>query len=113
MDAFGRPISLFSVNRWVSAEAWYPAEDVIRMLDCFVIDHAFPSWPVNRWIGAMLRLFRPQIETLVRHRDTVVDLWRHSHPDSDVFEDRRLDVTGEFVISIDAQIAAVEAALAR
>ncbi|MDP2639644.1 MAG: hypothetical protein Q8Q16_03115 [Betaproteobacteria bacterium] len=113
MDAFGQPISLFAVNRWVSAEAWYPAEDVIRMLDRFAIDHAFPSWPVNRWIGAMLQLFRPQVEALVRHRDTVVDAWRRAHPDSDVFEDRRLDVTGEFVISIDAQIAAVEAALAR
>ena len=113
MNAFGRPISLFAVNRWVSAEAWYPAEDVIRMLDRFAIDHAFPSWPVNRWIGAMLQLFRPQVEALVRHRDTVVDAWRRAHPDSDVFEDRRLDVTGEFVISIDAQIAAVEAALAR
>ena len=113
MDAFGRPIGLFAVNRWVSAEAWYPAEDVIRMLDRFAIDHAFPSWPVNRWIGAMLQLFRPQIEALVRHRDTVVEAWRRAHPDRDVFEDRRLEVTGEFAISIDAQIAAVAAALAR
>ena len=113
MDAFGRPLSLFAVNRWVSAEAWYPAEDVIRMLDRFAIDHAFPSWPVNRWIGAMLQLFRPQVEALLRHRDVLVDAWRHRHPDNDVFEDRRLDVTGEFFISIDAQIAAVEAALAK
>ncbi len=113
MDAFGRPISLFAVNRWVSAEAWYPAEDVIRMLDRYTIDHAFPSWPVNRWIGAMLQLFRPQVEALLRHRDLVVDAWRRAHPDSDVFEDRRLEVTGEFAISIDAQIAAVAAALAR
>lgn len=112
MDAFGRPISLFAVNRWVSAEAWYPAEDVIRMLDRFAIDHAYPSWPVNRWIGAMLRLFRPQIEALIRHRDAVVNVWRVAYPETDVFEDRRLDVTGEIVISIDAQIAAVEAALA-
>ena len=112
MDAFGRPISLFAVNRWVSAEAWYPAEDVIRMLDRFAIDHAFPSWPVNRWIGAMLQLFRPQIEALVRHRDAVIEAWRRADPDSDVFEDRRLDVTGEFSISIETQIADVEAALA-
>ena len=112
MDAFGRPLSLFAVNRWVSAEAWYPAEDVIRMLDRFAVDHAFPSWPVNRWIGAMLQLFRPQIEALIRHRDSVVDAWRRTHPDGDVFEDRQLEVTGEIVISIDTQIAALEAALA-
>lgn len=112
MDAYGRPLSLFAVNRWVSAEAWYPAEDVIRMLDRFAIDHAFPSWPVNRWIGAMLRLFRPQIEALLRHRDAAVEAWRQSHPDDDVFENRRLDITSEFCINIDAQIAAVAAALA-
>ena len=112
MDAYGRPTALFAVNRWVSAEAWYPAEDVIRMLDRFDIDHAFPSWPVNRWLGAMLRLFRPQIETLIRQRDAVVEAWRAAHPDADVFEDRRLEVTGEVAIDIAAQIAAVEVALA-
>lgn len=113
MDAFGKPIGLFAVNRWVSDEAWYRADDVIRMLDCFVVDHAFPSWPVNRWIGAMLRLFRPQIETLVRQRDKVVEAWALTHPDRDAFEDRRLEITGELSIDIDAQIAAVAAALAR
>lgn len=113
MDAYGRPLSLFAVNRWVCGETWYPAEDVIRMLDRYAVDHAFPSWPVNRWIGAMLQLFRPQVEALVRHRDMVVEAWRHAHPDADVFEDRRLDVTGEFALSVEAQIAVVEAALAR
>jgi len=113
MDAFGRPLSLFAVNRWVCAETWYPADDVIRMLDRFVIDHAYPSWPVNRWLGAMLKLFRPQIEALVHHRDSVIEAWRQAHPGVDVFEDRRLDVTGEFAVSIEAQIAAVEAALGR
>lgn len=112
MDAYGRPTALFAVNRWVSAETWYPAEDVIRMLDRFDIDHAFPSWPVNRWLGAMLRLFRPQIEALIRQRDAVVDAWRAAHPDADVFEDRRLEVTGELAIDVAAQITAVEAALA-
>ncbi len=113
MDAYGRPTSLFAVNRWVTAEAWYPAADVIRMLDCFAVDHAHPSWPLNRWLGAMLKLFRPQIEALVRHRDAVVSVWRDAHPGVDVFEDRRLDVTGELPVSIDAQTAAVAAALAR
>lgn len=112
MDAFGRPIGLFAVNRWVSAEAWYRAADVIGMLDRFAIDHAAPSWPLNRWITAMIQLFRPQIEALVRHRDAVVAAWQTAHPQGDVFEDRRLEVTGELIINIDAQIAAVDAALA-
>jgi hypothetical protein len=113
MDAYGLPIGLFAVNRWVTAEAWYDAEDVIRMLERFVIDHAFPSWPVNRWIGATMRLFHPQIETLIRHRDASVDAWKLAYPEVDVFEDRRLEVTGELRISIDDQISSVLSALAR
>jgi len=113
MDAYGLPIGLFAVNRWVTAEAWYDADDVIRMLDRFDIDHAFPSWPVNRWIGAMIQLFRPQIEILIRHRDASAAAWTHAYPGVDVFEDRRLEVTGELRISIDDQISSVRSALAR
>lgn len=113
MDAYGRPIGLFAVNRWVTAETWYAAHDVIRMLDHFEIDHAFPSWPVNRWITAMVRLFRPQIESLIHHRDAVVAAWARAHPDTDVFEDRDLDITGQIPINIERQIDSVRAALAR
>lgn len=113
MDAYGGPMGLFAVNRWVTADAWYAAKDVIPMLDRFVIDHAFPSWAVNRWISAMSRLFRPQIEALIRHRDAVVAAWMRAYPGLDVFEDRRLEVTGRLAIGVDAQLAAVRAALAR
>jgi hypothetical protein len=111
MDASGRPIGLFAVNRWVTAEAWYAAADVLGMLDRFVIDHAYPSWPLNRWLSAMLRLFRPQIETLVRHRDQVVEAWRRAYRGLDVFEDRRLEITGELAIDVEQQIARTDAAL--
>ena len=33
MDSYGYPTALFTVNRWVTAEAWYPAAQVIAMLD--------------------------------------------------------------------------------
>jgi hypothetical protein len=69
MDAYGWPIGLFTTNRWVTNQTWYSAADTIRMLDRFLIDHAYPSWPVNRWISAMFRLFRPQIVELLERRD--------------------------------------------
>lgn len=31
----------------------------------FAVDHAYPSWPVNRWISAMFKLFRRHIEALL------------------------------------------------
>ena len=72
MNSAGRPCALFTTNRWVTADNWYAAEDVIMMLDRFEMDLAWPSWPTNIWLTAMLRLFRPQILTLVRERDATV-----------------------------------------
>jgi len=110
MDASGRAMRLFTTNRWVTGETWYPAGDVIRMLDCFAVDHARPSWPANRWITALVRLFRPQIESLLHERDAAVARWAAEHPGCTVHEDRRLEVPSQLGVSVDEQIARVEAA---
>ncbi len=101
MNRYGFPKALFATNRWVTDETWYAADDVIAMLDHYVIDHAFPSWPVNRWISAMLVLFRPHIEVLLRHRDAVVAWHQRVATTHDVFEDRALEATGSLDISVD------------
>jgi hypothetical protein len=111
MDRYGTPIGLFTTNRWVTGETWYRAEDICTMLDRFVIDHAYPSWPTNRWITAMLRLFRPQIETLILERDEMLRAWVDKHPDADVFEDRRLETISEAEVDVEAQVAAIREAL--
>jgi hypothetical protein len=104
MDAWGEPIGLFTTNRWVTDEAWYSAEDVVQLLERFRVDHAAPSWPVNRWIGAMFALFRPQMAALLHERDRVVARWAARHPGADVFEDRDLEVTSHVMISVDEQV---------
>ncbi len=111
MTKEGLPFRLFTVNRWVTGEVWYTAGDVTTLLDCFKIDHAQPSWPVNRWISAMFWLFRPQIIGLLHERDAVVADWQKKHPDSDVFEDRDLDLPSRVEISVDQQISDVQTAL--
>jgi len=111
MDVYGFPVGLFATNRWVTGETWYPAHDVIRMLDRFHIDHAWPSWPVNIWISSMLTLFRPQIEDLLKTRDQVVGEWIDRNPENDVFEDRGLELTGYAPISVEQQIKSIVQAL--
>jgi hypothetical protein len=108
MNAWGYPVGLFAANRWVTGETWYPADDVIAMLDRFHIDHAAPSWPVNRWISAMSILFRPHAEALLRHRDAMIVAWQAQHADTDVFEDRRLEITGYLPIDVSAWTAQLE-----
>lgn len=111
MDKFGQPVALFTTNRWVTGEVWYKGDDVMKMLDFFEIDIAHPSWPVNRWLSAILRLFRPQIMALVAARDRAMDAWAKAHPGEDIYEDRRLEVISQTDISVDDQMKRVRAAM--
>src|SRR3546814_19772184 len=107
MTPGGLPFRLFTVNRWVTGEVWYRADDVIRMLDVFKIDHAQPSWPLNCWISAMIALFKPQIAELLRARDRKVAAWREKNPDADVFEERELEVALCHAITVQPKVPAV------
>jgi hypothetical protein len=112
MSADGRPVRLFTTNRWVTGETWYRAEDVSLMLDRFTVDLARPSWPLNRFLSAMFRLFRPQMLTLLAERDAAIMSWRRRHRGKvHVFEDRRLEVTSQLAIDIDEQMARIGTAL--
>jgi hypothetical protein len=111
MDKFGLPIRMFTTNRWVTGEYWYEAEDVRKMIDHFLIDLAQPSWAVNRWVSALVRLFRPQIVSLIDARDVAIAQWEKEHPDVNVFDNEDLEVTSTLEINIDEQIAAVTEAL--
>lgn len=118
MDPKGFPFRIFTVNRWVTGEVWHEASDVKRMLDRFVIDHTWPSWPVNRWITAMVALYRPQIEVLVDERDRTVARWvaaeeESNSPHETVFEDREREVTSYTDIQIDRQVAAIQEEIER
>ncbi|MFQ5619834.1 MAG: hypothetical protein ACE5FR_12755, partial [Rhodospirillales bacterium] len=66
---------------------------------------------VNIWITNMVRLFRPQIEDLVRGRDRAVADWQKKHPRRDAFEDRKCDITSVRKISVAAQIKRINTAL--
>ena len=108
MDPKGYPIGLFSTNRWVTGETFYTAEHVIAMLDHFEMDLLYPSWPVNIWITATVKLFRPQIELLLHQRDNSIDEWQRKHPDNDVYEDRNLEITSQTTVDVDQQLKLVK-----
>ncbi len=111
MDAYGYPTSLFTVNRWVTGETWYGAADSIALLDRFAIGHAQPSWPVNRWITAMVCLFKSEMAEMLRQRDASVAAWQARHPERVAYEDRDLEVTSSCQIDVDAKLKAVAKAL--
>ena len=111
MDRAGRPLRLFTTNRWVTGETWYAAADVAASLDRFVIGGE-ASTPLDRWITAMLGLFRPTIARLLAERDAAVMNFRQRRRGKvHVLEDRRLEIPSWAAIDVDAEIRRVAAAL--
>lgn len=112
MDAAGLPIHLFTTNRWVTGERFEPAHRVARLLEGFDVALAVPSWPVNRWLGAMLRFYAPEIRALLLERDRVLERRRVELGSPDILEDRRVEVTSVHPVDLAADVAALERTLA-
>ncbi len=108
VDPTGEPLRLFTTNRWVTGETWYRADDVIGMLERFRVRSDRPSALLNRWIGALVGLFQPEIAALLRDRDRAIleQRWRWR---GNVLEDPRLEITSSLEIDLDARLAALKA----
>ena len=114
MDASGVPLRFFTTNRWVTGETWFPAPDVVRMLERFVLDPAPPSPLLNRWMAAMLGFYKPLLADLVVRRDAAIMEWRRRHRAKvHVFDDLRLEVTSSLDIDLQRDIAALDGILRR
>lgn len=109
LDRHGEPIRLFTTNRWVTGETWYRADDVIAMLDRFAIGATDLSAVRDRWLVAVMQLFRPQIAALLKQRDATVMAWRRRRR-ANVFEDPRLETISSLEIDLGAQLAFLDLA---
>lgn len=111
MDRFGRPTALFTTNRWVTDEVIYPADVLIPVLPAFEIDVAHPSWPLNRWITAMMTLYQRDIAALLRERDHTIARHQARHPDRAALDDQALEITSHRPIDLDRKLAEVRRSL--
>jgi len=113
VDADGEPVRLFTTNRWVTGEIWYRAADVARMLDCFAPGGRSPATLLDRWLGALVRLYRREIEDLLDRRDQAVAKWRWLWPRRNALEDPRFEVTAQTRIDLETRLAELDRSVAR
>jgi hypothetical protein len=92
VDGRGMPNHLFTTNRWVTGEVWFPAEAVIALLPRFRIGGEGAPALVGAWAAAFLVLVAPLVEGLVRQRDERMRAWSRRHPDSPVLDDPALEI---------------------
>ncbi|AMK21663.1 DUF6969 family protein [Sphingobium sp. TKS] len=72
IDRQGIPITWFATNRWVTDEFMHPAEVLIAHLDRFNVDHTDEDDAVNRFLTAMVALYRDELGQLLRERDAAL-----------------------------------------
>lgn len=99
VNAYGALHRLFTVNQWVVGDTWLDAEQTVALLPRFDVQLAKPSYLVNRWLTAVLRLYEAEIAGLIRERDKV--LAGHSAPAGvAVLDDRNLEVTSSLMVNL-------------
>lgn len=113
MNRYGQPIRLFSVNRWVTSEIWYSAQDTRKLLELFRFvepknnfcgrkhSNNPKHWKcLDTWIEALVQLFSPQITWLQKQRDVAI----MRHRDHDVYNDKSVEELSEITIDLTSQI---------
>lgn len=98
-DAKGLPISLFTVNSWVTGDLMLSADSTARLL-C-EIDLDTGHLEIDTMIVSLVRICQQDIETLLVERDRTLA----SRPPSGVMEDRALEILSEVPLNLDAKMA--------
>jgi len=110
LDAKGVPMSMFTVNRWVTEDNLLSASTTLALLKGFRM--ATPGFKiVNQWLEAILGLFWLEIVDLLVQRDLkLAALASKRHPSDGLLEDKNIELLSETVIDIDYKIALLDQA---
>lgn len=113
LDNAGEPISLFTVNRWVTDEVVLPASKMKSYVPRFRVDNDAFDREVSDYLRHLLALYHAEIGALLDQRDAVYAAYRARHNGRQPYEDRDLEMTGALEIQVDEQIAGIEHELRR
>ena len=99
IDPKGLPISLFTVNSWVTGDLMLAADATAQVLAAIELDTGYPD--IDRVIVSLARLCREEIRLLLARRDETLK----TRDPCEVLEDRTLEVLSETAIDLDESIA--------
>lgn len=98
LDAHGLPVSLFTVNSWVTGDRMLSAPNTARLLATMRLDTGHAA--IDTVLEAVMTLCGDEIDALLAERDAT--LARHAA--DGVLEDRRLEVLSERSIALDDKL---------
>jgi hypothetical protein len=87
LDARGLPVSMFTVNHWVTGGAWRDARTTVASLESARFDAARGHTLAGRWLNAFIGLYLPVAQRVLLRRDALLrqhgrgSSWQRAHRD--------------------------------
>lgn len=100
-DAKGLPISLFTVNSWVTGDLMLGADLTLALLSSITLNTGHPE--VDAVIESVARLCEPELRDAMLQRDDAL----RSHQATDKLQDEALELLSEVRIDLDAKLSAL------
>lgn len=102
----GIPVSWFSTNRWVTDEFMYPAATMIAHLDRYNVNESPEDKTVNRFLTAMVALYREELAELLYARDNALATLGAGPENPELLESGH-DILSVIPIDLDAKIESI------
>lgn len=100
-DAKGLPVSLFTVNSWVTGDLMLSADTTAQLLEMTVLKTGYSD--VDAVVESLVKFYRSEIRQLLAQRDQVLK----GFEGKDVLADESLELLSECAIDVDAKLRAV------
>jgi len=101
LSPVGVPISLFTVNRWVTGDQLLSSESSLQLLQSMTLDTGHKL--IDRLISSLVHLYRPQVRSLFQRRDRA--LFARARRGDATLDDESVEVLSEIQIDLDRVIA--------
>ncbi len=98
-DAKGLPISLFTVNSWVTGDLMLGADLTMELLSSLRLDTGHPA--LDAVIEAVVQMCTPELRALLQDRDEAL----RAHLAPDKLQDQALELLSEARVDLDARMA--------
>ena len=100
-DGKGLPISLFTVNSWVTGDLMLGAGLTLELLASLTLDTGHPA--VDAVIESVTQLCEPELREVMRRRDDAL----RAHRSANKLHDQALELLSEVRIDLDARLSAL------
>ena len=108
INTVGIPRAWFSVNRFVTNEFLFPADTMIDHLPDFNVDHTAEDDLVNRFVTAMVALYREEIAQLLRERDAKQAELEAEHGEAGYEKASGVEVLSQIPIDLDEKLGSLD-----